>query len=60
LNIETVEKAGTYPPAKGLWRRVAGKFFAVVRFANSTWKIVDAVSPLVRNLAQQIRFRKWI
>lgn len=60
LNIKTVEKATTYERARGLWRRGAVKFFAVVRFANNTWKIVDAVSPLVRNLAQQIRFRKWI
>ena len=60
LNIEMVEKAGTYERARGLWKRVAVKFFAVVRFGNNTWKIVDAISPLVRNLAQQIRFRKWI
>jgi hypothetical protein len=59
LNIETVEKGRTHERARGLWRRAAVKFFAVVRFANNTWKIVDVVSPLVRNLAQQIRFRRW-
>ena len=60
LNIDAVEKPRTCERVTSLWRKVAVKFFAVVRFANNTWKIFDAVSPLVRNLAQQVRFRKWI